>query len=179
MIIGVIAAIAFPSYNAYVRRAVAAQAMQEMQKLAEQLERHKSRNFSYRNFNASYLYEGRQNNVNVTSQSFSNTNATVTTPLNVTGSKIAYTLYIRDAANPTLTLNAANATGKNWVILAEANSNLNGCVTCNSLQDKNFSFLLSSTGIKCKTQLALNVKSALTVENLQSNTPCGAGSENW
>lgn len=50
MIIAIIAAIAIPSYQAYVRRAVAAQAQQEMQRIATLLERHKARNFSYIGF---------------------------------------------------------------------------------------------------------------------------------
>jgi type IV pilus assembly protein PilE len=53
------------NYQVYTRRASAAEAQQEMQKLAEQLERHKSRNFSYRGFNPQFLY-----------------NATGTTPFN-------------------------------------------------------------------------------------------------
>lgn len=43
VIVAIFAAIAIPSYLNYVRRADAALAQQEMQKIAEQLERHKSR----------------------------------------------------------------------------------------------------------------------------------------
>ena len=56
VIVALLAAIALPSYQIYVQRSHLAQAQQEMQKLAEQLERHKAKNFSYKGFEASYLY---------------------------------------------------------------------------------------------------------------------------
>ena len=49
MVVAVVAAIALPNYQAYVRKANAAFAQQEILKLADQLERHKTRNFSYKN----------------------------------------------------------------------------------------------------------------------------------
>jgi len=57
VIVAIFAAIAIPSYQAYTRKAIAAQAQQEIQRLAEQLERHKGKNFSYLNFDPSYLYK--------------------------------------------------------------------------------------------------------------------------
>ncbi|WP_411689804.1 type IV pilin protein [Acinetobacter pseudolwoffii] len=50
VIIAVFAAIAFPSYQLYVRRAMAAQAQDRVQYIASELERYKSRNFNYMNF---------------------------------------------------------------------------------------------------------------------------------
>lgn len=50
MIIGILAAIALPSYQIYARRTAAAQMQQEILKQVEQLEKHKARNFSYQNF---------------------------------------------------------------------------------------------------------------------------------
>ena len=50
MIIAILAAIALPSYQTYTRRAAEAKTKQEILKVAEQLERHKSRNFNYKNF---------------------------------------------------------------------------------------------------------------------------------
>ncbi len=51
MIVGIMAAIAIPSYQAYARRANASEAQQEVQRLATELERWKSRNFNYQGFN--------------------------------------------------------------------------------------------------------------------------------
>lgn len=58
VILSILAAIATVSYKQFVQRSVAAQAQQEIAKLSEQLERHKSRNFSYKGFDATYMYTG-------------------------------------------------------------------------------------------------------------------------
>ena len=50
VIVAIFAAIAIPSYQEYVRRANASQAQQEIQRLATELERSKSRNFNYLGF---------------------------------------------------------------------------------------------------------------------------------
>ncbi len=51
VIVAIFAAIAIPSYQTYIRRAQASQAQQEVQRLASELARWKSRNFSYQGFN--------------------------------------------------------------------------------------------------------------------------------
>lgn len=50
MIVAILAAIAIPSYQQYAKRAIASQAEQEIQKIAMELERFKTKNFSYKNF---------------------------------------------------------------------------------------------------------------------------------
>lgn len=52
VILGIIAAIAIPSYQSYVRKSTESKVQQEILKVAEQLERYKARNFNYRNFTA-------------------------------------------------------------------------------------------------------------------------------
>lgn len=51
VIVAILAAIAIPSYQVYARRANASEAQQEIQRLATELERWKSRNFNYQGFN--------------------------------------------------------------------------------------------------------------------------------
>ena len=51
VIVAIFAAIAIPSYQNYVRRAEASQVQQEIQRLASELSKWKSRNFSYQGFN--------------------------------------------------------------------------------------------------------------------------------
>ena len=169
LIVAILSAIALPTYNGYMRKTSAAQAMQEMQKISEQLERHKSKNFSYKNFNPGFLYQNVVNGV-------------VNVPANATGKAIKYRIYIRDADDPTLRLDQAAAVGKQWVILAESNSISNfgePCATCNSLQQQNYSFLLTSRGTECKTKLALKAADTLTGTNLNAVSPCGGQSEDW
>ena len=50
VIITILAAIIYPNYQDYVRRSAMAQAQQEMQSIANQLERFKSKNLTYQNF---------------------------------------------------------------------------------------------------------------------------------
>lgn len=90
MVIAIFAAIAFPSYQAYMRKANAAFAQQEILKLADQLERHKTRNFSYKNF------------------------ATTSMTLNRGG----YTLTVTDDTTAGNALNASATNGQTWVIKA-------------------------------------------------------------
>lgn len=52
VILTIIAAIAIPNYQETVRKNKEAKAQQEILKVAEQLERHRARNFNYRNFSA-------------------------------------------------------------------------------------------------------------------------------
>ena len=179
MIVAILAAIALPSYQQYGRRAAASAAQQEMLKMAEQLERHKGKNFSYKGFNAEYLYKDAGG---TTASAYTATSSKLTIPLTATAGGIQYTLYLRDGSDPTILLDSSAALGQQWVILAEANSKVNygaGCTTCNSLQDKNYSLLLSSTGIKCMTKDKLIASEALTVANLALAKPCGANSEEW
>lgn len=151
-IVAIFMAIAIPGYQVYARRANAAVAQQEIQKLAEQLERHKSRNFSYKGFNAQYLY-------NATGTApFNATDQTLTLPLNATGTNIRYTLSIVDnsvTGNPLLT--ASTAIGQSWAIKAVSND------------IQNFSFLMTSSGLRCQNK---------TIANMTYAT-CGTGGEAW
>ena len=58
VIIAIIAAIAIPSYSAYIQRKDLALAKQEALRLATELEKFKAKNFSYKGFDATYLYTG-------------------------------------------------------------------------------------------------------------------------
>ncbi|MGQ4638283.1 type IV pilin protein [Acinetobacter junii] len=131
VIVAIFAAIAIPSYQQYVRRAQASQAQQEVQRLAGELARWKSRNFNYLGFNL---------------------------PANtIQGGYPAASFEIRDGAagNPQLTATAA--TGQSWVIRVL------------HTDGKNYSYLLTSTGIQCKNKTKANITFAA----------CGAGSEAW
>lgn len=138
VIVAIFAAIAIPSYQEYVRRAVASQAQQEMQRLATLLDRHKARNFSYRGF----------------------TTTSVTLPVGAVGSAIKYTITIRDGTTTTLDLTNANAAGRSWTILAA------------SADEKNYTMLLTSSGMRCKNKTTANV-------DFESCGSTANGSEEW
>ncbi|ENX18241.1 hypothetical protein F895_00317 [Acinetobacter sp. CIP 64.2] len=126
VIIAIFAAIAIPSYQVYARRAQASQAQQEIQRLATELEKHKSRNFNYVDFS--------------TIANASPKSDVVTLPTGATGAGIQYTITVRDGDDPTKTLFANGVNGKSWVITAQA------------ANAKNWSFVLNSNGMRCKRQ---------------------------
>ena len=139
-IVAIIAAIAIPSYDTYIRRADLSTAQQEMLKVAELLEKHRSRNFSYDGFilRDPVLNEGPYAEVD---------NATKTTlllPLDASSGNQKFTL--------TLTVNA-----QTWSLKAVSQS------------PRNYSLLLTSTGLKCKTKTAANM----------TTSSCGNETEDW
>ncbi|ESK54397.1 MAG: prepilin-type N-terminal cleavage/methylation domain-containing protein [Moraxellaceae bacterium] len=155
-IITIFMVIAIPSYQEYIRRSDASMAQQEMQKIAEQLARHKAKNFTYRGFDTGYLYNE------------SSPMASVTLPRGATVNGIKYTITIRDADDTTKLLTAVDTgtpprptvRGRNWVIKAS------------SPDVRNYDLLMTSTGIRCKNKTKANV----------TYTDCGTtvtGKEDW
>lgn len=138
IILSILMVIALPSYNAYMRRTHETRAEDQIQSLAMQLERHKSRQFNYLGFTPG--------------------TTAITLPVGTTGSTIKYNVTVRDGSvgNPLLT--ATTATGFSWVIRADATDN------------KLPSYLMTSTGLKCKNK---------TVANINNATGCGVGGEAW
>lgn len=150
VIIAILAAIAIPSYQSFIRKNLTAQVQQEMLKLADQLERHKAKNFSYKKFDPKYLYAG-----------------TVAMPevfvpggiFNVATSK--YKIELKDISRATTENLLTTDNGMVWSMKA----------TPLDLSDgKLYTLLLTSTGVRCKTTASSNVSySACT----------GSGIEQW
>ncbi|QDK96505.1 prepilin-type N-terminal cleavage/methylation domain-containing protein [Acinetobacter tandoii] len=130
VIVAIFAAIAIPSYQAYIRRAETSKAQQEVKRIATLLERHKARNFSYKGFDLSAQ--------------------TLSTPR-------TYSFELKDGTDTTKLLNATDAGGHTWVLKA------------NTTDAKNYNYLLTSTGIRCRNLTAANI----------SYTDCGTGGEAW
>ena len=126
-------------------------AQQEMQKIAEQLERHKAKNFTYRDFDPNYIY-GQTGAL-----------TSVTLPRGATGSAIKYTITIRDAEAPTKLLTDTTIRARGWAILAT------------SSDTRNYNLLITSAGLRCKNKTAANIQYNLTKKEWE----CGIGGENW
>ena len=118
IIVAIFAAIAIPNYQNFVRRSTAAQAQQEIQRIATLLERNKSRNFNYLGFS-------------VTPDPF-------VIPAGSTGSTVKYSITVMDGTDSSRALTNAAAAGQDYIIRAL------------STDAKNFSYVLSSTGLRCK-----------------------------
>ncbi|MDM1276966.1 prepilin-type N-terminal cleavage/methylation domain-containing protein [Acinetobacter indicus] len=125
VVIAILAAIATASYSQFIKRSTAAQAQQEIAKLSEQLERYKSRNFSYKGFNASYLYSG-GTGFDVSTQVLTLNNT--------------YQISIVDGMLSTPLLTDTNSLGNQWAIRAI------------SSDPSNYSYLLTSNGLRCKNK---------------------------
>lgn len=86
-------------------------------------------------------------------------------PAGATGNAIKYNLTVVDGVNGTPALTATTAGGQSWIIRAV------------SSDKKNFSFLATSNGLKCKTKTVANI-----VYTSVLNASCGStvsGSEGW
>ncbi|WP_420838586.1 type IV pilin protein [Acinetobacter vivianii] len=127
-IIAIIAAIAIPSYQVYIRRAELSTAQQEMLKVAELLEKHRARNFSYDGF----VLKGTSTNQGPYYSVASATNNSLLLPLDASSGKQKFTL--------SLTVNA-----QTWSLKAVSQS------------PRNYSLLLTSAGIKCKIKTPANI----------------------
>ena len=155
VIIGVISAMGFPFYQSYTRKADLADVQKELLALSLQLERYKSRNFSYAGFDPTSLYGS---NVSVT-----DTNTTLSFPPGSTGMAKKYTIQLIDL-DKKIGLTAATSNGRNWGMTAIKNGS-------NGIQAKNYDLLITSSGLKCMTRVSST--------ELTSYTGCGAKSENW
>lgn len=98
VIMAIITAIALPSYQAYIRKNLESTAMQQIQMIASELERHKARNFNY--------------------LGFTTTPNPVVLPLGSTGAEIKFKLKVYDGDTPTKSLTDTGAAGQKWVIQA-------------------------------------------------------------
>ncbi|ENX56538.1 hypothetical protein F885_03921 [Acinetobacter higginsii] len=139
-IVAIIAAIAVPSYDTYIRRADLSTAQQEILKVAELLEKHRARNFSYDGF----VLKGTATNQGAYYSVPSATNTTLLLPLTATSGNQKFTL--------SLTVNT-----QAWSLKAVSQS------------PRNYSLLLTSTGLKCKTKTAANITAS----------SCGNNAEDW
>lgn len=152
IIIGILAAIAIPSYNEYYRKKDRSVAQSEMMKLATELERHRAKNFTYRGFDAGYIYTG------VTGANYNAGTATLSVPIDNEAKK--YNIRIVSTNNQLLTHRDADGFG--WVILATR--------VDPAAQAQNYDLVLRSDGLRCMTKVANRVTSFLNCGTTDSET---------
>lgn len=131
-IIAMLAAIGFPLYQQYVRKNNETLAIQEMNRIATELQSHKARNFSYKG----YFLDNTQSGIFIMLKR---------------GSQPAiYRIDIYDLdvnnSGKEKRLTASDAVGQNWAIKASAQNN-----------EKMDSFLMTSTGLSCKNRASDNI----------------------
>lgn len=166
VIIAVLAAIAYPSYAQYMERRDLAVAKQEALRIASELERFKSKNFSYKGFDATFIYPN-----------YNDTTGELVLPVGSTASNAKYllTLVDTDVKKPlTVVLSGGNETtdsksvkGLKWAMKVER------AVGANTLpkQPSNYDLLLTSEGVRCMTK---------TSDVVKNYTDCGTTDvEKW
>ena len=113
VILAIFAAIAIPSYREYARRAIASNAEQAIFNLSMNLSKHKTRNFSYKDFVS--------------------TPDPMVLPLGSTGTAVKYQITVRDGNDTSKSLTDSSVMGRNWVIRAESKDPKNYTFLINSL----------------------------------------------
>lgn len=172
VIMAILVAIAIPSYQYYIQKRDLAVAQQEALSIAAELEKFKAKNFSYKGFDATYLY----------ASAYNASSGSLVLPFNSEQKKYTLTLLDLDTAQPlTIALESdgsetevsQSVVGLNWMIHAEREKN--GTVP---IQPTNYDFLITSTGLKCKSQ-SNNAFSDYDAENDKKCSDIDANSEIW
>lgn len=180
VIVAILAAIAYPNYTQYMERRDLAIAKQEALRISAELERFKSKNFSYKGFDASYLYtyEGVGSDGNaIAANYYDKTTGKLSLPLGSTTSTPKYILTLVDGGtghkpltiaknnDGTETSDSAGVNGLSWMISVERAKD-----GSEPKQPNNYDLLLSNQGMRCMTK----VKNVVT-----GYTDCGGYSERW
>lgn len=181
VVMAVLAAIAYPNYTQYMERRDLAIARQEALRIAAELERFKAKNFSYKGFDASYLYTYESTDADgnhATASYYNKTTGQLLLPLGSTSSTAKYTLTLVDggAAHKPLTIvkgsdgqetaDSESVKGLSWVMSLERAKDSSG----DPKQPRNYDLLLNSAGLRCMTK----VKDTVT-----GYVNCGSYSESW
>ena len=161
-IIGILAAIAIPSYRRYAVVNAERETQAKMLQLQIQLDRWRASALTYQGFAPQKLTTDGEGKT-TTTYAYDADNKTIYVPTNSTASNYRYKITLVDGEDTTKTLITSGlntAIGRSWKMLAEPNTN--------SSAKGGDVIMLTSTGIRCK-----NTSVALT------DTHCGTGQEEW
>lgn len=129
VIIAILAAIIVPAYTDFTRKSVESTAQQEVQKIAEQLDRYKAKNFTYKGFDPNFIY-GETSPL-----------TEIILPKGATGTNVKYKITLQDPiSGKQLSSTDDSNRGRNWAIKAE------------STDVQNYNLLMTSEGLRCKTK---------------------------
>lgn len=128
MVVAILAAIAIPSYQEYMRKKDRSLAQQEMQRVATELERHRARNFSYNGFDLAKALD---------LPSTSGATATkMAIPLKGDKKKYEISLAVTNEE-----FNTTGTVGTTWVMIA--------IMPTDSIDNLQYSLIMKSTGYRC------------------------------
>ena len=163
IIIGILSAIAIPSYRRYALVNAERETQAKMLQLQIQLDRWRASALTYKGFKPQVV----TNNSTATYRYDDAINKTIYVPSGSSATNYRYQITLVDGTTPANSLVVANdttvdiSTGRTWKMLAIPNDS--------GIVKNAHKMLMTSTGLRCQS------KNALTV----ASTDCGAGQENW
>ena len=168
VMVAILAAIAIPSYQRYLERNDLAVAKQGALRIASELERFKAKNFSYKGFDADFIYPTYDNSTGELYLPAGSTAANAKYKLTLVDMSVKKPLTISRESGGNETNDSQSIKGLGWVIKVER------AIGGDTLpkQPNNYDLLLNSNGVRCMTKTANIVKDFVG---------CGttADMENW
>lgn len=165
-IIGILAAIAIPSYRQYVVRNAELEAQAQMKQLEIELTRWRASALTYKNF---VPKQGIDTNGEVVYSYDEVDNKTIYVPRGRNAKNYHYKITLVDGTDTTKSLlltetggNVNNVVGRSWKMMAEPSASYN---TANKI-------LLGSNGVQCKTK---NDDKSIAI----ASNSCGSYSKEW
>lgn len=158
-IIGILAAIAVPSYRQYAVTNAERDAQASMMQLQLELEQWRAKSLTYQGFAPKVV-----STTNVVTYAYDETdNTTIYVPKGRDSTNYRYKLTLVDGVDTSVSLNsnALTAVGRSWKILAEPNS---------SGTTKNAHYMvLASNGLRCQNLMSIDI----------TKDDCETGQEEW
>lgn len=159
-IIGILAAIAIPSYRQYVVRNAELEAQAQMQQLQIELERWRASALTYKGFRPKTI-----DNTNKVVYKYDDANSIIYIPRGSTATSYNYKITLVDGDSPTKSLVTAagvdNVTGRTWKMLAAPKKS-------GTTEYADY-FLMTSSGVRCRNSSEVTIAA----------TSCGTNQGDW
>lgn len=161
-IVGILAAIAIPSYRQFTIRNAEAEVQSKMQQLEVELNAWRASALTYRGF-----FPKKTKIDGTIEYAYDANNKIIYVPMGATATNYRYKIELVDGTIPTDSLvttgnTLTQATGRTWKMYAEPSGNLTGASK----------FLFNNQGLRCKAKTG---KDSITV----ASNDCGTASEKW